>query len=97
MSWLPGKGDLFYVRMLTKVRVIAGNFGAETVVKQEDGSYKENIFKLIASDDRMLYGETVYGSDYVSDKKHLFVRQLIEAMPVGPDIVKALSLSIDPE
>lgn len=94
MSWLPSKGELFYIRFLPKTRIIDSGYGVATAVKMQDGSYQENIFRLIASDDRMLVAKIAYGSDYFNNE-HLFLRTQIEAMPVGPSVVAALGLSTE--
>ena len=94
MSWLPSKGELFYIRFLPKTRIIEDGCGVATAVKMEDGSYRGNIFRMVASDDRMIVAVTVYGEDWRGGD-HLFLRTETEALPVGPEIVAALGLSLE--
>lgn len=94
MSWVPQNGELFYVAFRPKDRIVDGGFGSTTVVQYTDGSYRHDIFRMIARDDRMYIAKNVYGG-YNSDKPTMFVRKEVYFMPVGPDVVKVLGLEID--
>ena len=90
--YTPVKGQCFYVRFNPKERVLMGDFGsADKVIKVQDGSYKNNIFRCLATDETHVVAEVVYGSSF-SKENYLFVREDVTFSPVGPDVMAALGI-----
>lgn len=58
----PRAGELFAVVLNPHERIVsAGSFGSETIVKQQDRSYFDVVFRCLASDASRVVGISVYG------------------------------------
>lgn len=97
MNWLPVKGELFYVRHIGRTVPVHNSEGDVVAsVKQQDGSYRTDIFRLEGSDNTMLVAYHAYAShsSYGTEKPVVFRRDEWTISPVGPEVAKALNLKM---
>lgn len=97
MNWLPLKGELFYVRHKPRKMPVRDADGeVVAAVDHQDGSYRNDIFRLEGSDDTMIvaYFAHVNGSTYGTEKPQMFRRDEWMISPVGPEVAKALNLKM---
>lgn len=94
-QYTPQAGHLFYVKFNPRERILAGDFGAaDRVVKVNDGSYRDQIFRCMAHDETHVVAIREYGG-FSNGSTYLFVREDVTFNPVGPDVVKALGLNVE--
>jgi len=88
--YTPTAGQCFYVKFNPREKVLHGDLGgADKVIKVQDGSYKDSIFRCIAHDNTHVVATRIYGG-YTPKDKYLFVREDVTFNPVGPEVMKAL-------
>ena len=98
-KWTPVKGELFYAvctRVSYKESVDPGS-GLPVLLKvQTDRSWQGAIFRMVASDDRMVVAEYAYGDlgQSLANQTITLVRNDFDLQPVGPAVVAALGLKL---
>ncbi|MDR7094130.1 hypothetical protein [Hydrogenophaga laconesensis] len=89
-KFIPAKGDFFYVEFKPWNRTVGG-FLSDTVeiVKEQDRSYRGDVFTCAGRDDHALVGTRK--ASYASTVT--FVHDEVTYYPVGPEVIEALGLS----
>lgn len=91
-QFTPSAGQCFYVKFNPREKVVYGDMGSgDKVIKVQDGSYKDNIFRCIAKDNTHVVATRIYGG-YTPKDNYLFVREDVTFNPVGPEVMKALAI-----
>lgn len=95
-TWVPAVGELFYIKNLRMIQRTIRNEGGDviSVVQQLDKSYSDNIFRMVAADDKVFVADAIYGYKF-NDPRRMLLRSEFAAEPVGPDVAAALGLQID--
>ena len=94
-QYTPSKGQCFYVRFNPRQKVVMGEmFGADKVITVQDQSYRDVIFRCVATDDTCVVCTRVYGS-FSDGKPQLFARADVTFSPVGPDVMQALNIDFN--
>jgi hypothetical protein len=94
ISFEPEIGQYFCTKCTRFHMREAGGGFTTTVYKSMDCSYNSSIFRMVASDSRMLVADEVYEYQRVREnpKRVTLLRSDYEIHPIGPDVVKALGL-----
>jgi hypothetical protein len=89
-NFRPCKGDFFYVEFKPRERIVGG-FLSDTVqvVKDQDRSYRDDVFVCLGRDDRGLVGQLDSGFASVVT----FIHDEVNYFPVGPEVSEALGLA----
>lgn len=88
-KFMPTKGDFFFVEFKPWDRAVGGLFsGTVEVVKQQDRSYRGEVFTCLGRDDHALVGERKSSFCPIVT----FVHDEVNYYPVGPEIIEALGL-----
>ena len=91
--FVPNPGTLFYAECTVTYVQEIGSGSTATAVRQSDRSYRGNLFRCVATDDRAVIGRVVWGSTYGNEPRML-VRKDYAFHPVGPDVAAALGLDV---
>lgn len=90
MSFVPSKGDLFYVSFKPFKQVLSNAFGDTKVVEQVDNSYDTDVFMCVAADATMAIGKNLTG--FAASNGISFRISKTVFSPVGPDVARVLDL-----
>lgn len=94
-SFVPSKGDFFYVSCKPRKRIIGGGIFdvgvIEKVVETQDRSYSGYVFQCMGRDDHALAAERRPKGSGCMDN-YTFVIAQYHFAPVGPEMMQALGL-----
>lgn len=89
-SWIPSKGDLFYVECKPVEETVEGPGGVTVTLRKQDRMYRGLVFRAIEQDEYALIAKNTQG--YAKDVTYTFVKKDVTFMPVGPNVARALGI-----
>lgn len=96
MTFIPFPGALFYLKIKPRSHYVVEREGfMDTKVKkltEEDGSFREDIFRCVAKDDTMVIAKRLTG--YENEKKMIFRQENYIFEPVGPAVAAAMEFEL---
>lgn len=97
-KYTPKKGDIFIVRHKGREVLTNDGDGAVVISRIKSMDNSSLIYKCKASDSNIVVSEVVY-SEYNTGLKRnacLFDKRDYTFDPVGPDVIRALGIAIEP-
>ena len=94
----PQPEHFFYVKCNPRVKVLYGELGAggDKTITVQDGSYKEDIFQCIATDDTHVVCKRMFGG-FSRDRSYLFCKDDYTFSPVGPTVLAVMQSEFSAE
>ncbi len=97
-KFIPDPDTLCYVTAIPETRTVVNGDGVATKVKEANKSFQGYIFRTLGHDMMMMVAQPVFSNYYLSEdekkRKHIFRINDWKFEPVGPDVAKALGLTM---